>query len=99
MPMSAPIQAPLITSTGKCTPTYTCAKAIENVQNKGKTIAHLKCLPNSTTKKTANAKWLEACDEGKLKPVPQSTSVRTLNPGVLQGLKRATQGLSILADV
>ena len=98
MPITAPIQAPLITSTGKCTPTYTWAKAIEKAQNKGHTMAHLKCLPNSMAKKTANAKWFEACDEGKLNPVPQSTRVRTLNPGVLHGLKRATHGLSILAD-
>lgn len=97
--MSVPIPAPLITSIGKCTPTYTWAKAIEKAQNKGPEIAPLNCLPNSTAKKTANAKWLEACDEGKLKPVPQSTSVRTLKPGVLQGLNRVTQGLSILAEV
>lgn len=99
MPMRDPMQAPLITSMGKCTPTYTWAKAIEKAQNKGHKIAPLKCLPNNIAKKTANAKWLAACDEGKLKPVPQSTKVRTLNPGVLHGLKRATQGLSILADV
>lgn len=97
--MRDPIQAPLNTSIGKCTPTYTWAKAIENAQNKGQNIVHLKYLPNSITKKTANAKWLEACDDGKLKPVPQSTKVRTLSPGVLHGLNRATQGLSILADV